>query len=51
MFTFAAEQCEGANDAILQVIEQSCGLQSFAEAAIGYDGRGHDDADALLGDA
>lgn len=41
MFAFASEQCESANDAILQVIEQSCGLDSFVETAISYDGRGH----------
>ena len=41
MFTFASEQCESANDAILQVIEQSCGLDSFVDTAIGCDGRGH----------
>ena len=41
MFSFASEQCESANDAILKVIEQSCGLQSFVDTAISYDGRGH----------
>ena len=41
MFSFASEQCESANDAILKVIEQSCGLDDFVNTAISYDGRGH----------
>jgi len=41
MFSALQDKCEGANDAFLQVIEQSCGLDSFVETAIGVDGRGH----------
>ena len=41
MFKFAAEQCESANDAILQVIEQNGGIEDFARMAESYDGRGH----------
>lgn len=35
------EECEGANDALLSLIEKTCGLESFAESAISADGRGH----------
>ena len=41
MFTAVQEQCEGANDAILQVIDQSCGLDDFVDSAVSADGRGH----------
>ena len=40
-FTAMQDKCEGANDPILQIIEQSCGLEDFVEAAVGADGRGH----------
>ena len=40
--SFCADKCEGANDTILAMIEQSAdGLQGFVEAAIQADGRGH----------
>lgn len=35
------KECEGANDAILSLINKTCGLKSFAESAISADGRGH----------
>ncbi len=38
---FQSEKCESANDAIEALIEQTCGLDSFCEAAISADGRGH----------
>lgn len=33
--------CESSNDAILACIEQTCGIESFAQDAICCDGRGH----------
>ncbi len=35
------QKCEGANDAILKLIEKTCGLDSFVESAVSADGRGH----------
>jgi hypothetical protein len=35
------KKCEGANDAILALVEKTCGLESFVESAISADGRGH----------
>lgn len=33
--------CESANDAILSLVEKTCGLDKLVEAAIEADGRGH----------
>lgn len=33
--------CEGANKAILSIINDTCGIDEFCEAAINADGRGH----------
>lgn len=33
--------CEGANDFILSLIEKTCGINDFVDAAISADGRGH----------
>lgn len=33
--------CESANDAILSLVEKTCGLDKLVEAAIDADGRGH----------
>ena len=41
IFESLQPQCEGANDAILKLIEATCGLGSFTATAIGYDGLGH----------
>jgi hypothetical protein len=41
MFAAVQDKCEGANDAVLQCIEQSCGLDSFVSDALAADGRGH----------
>ena len=41
MFTAAQDKCEGANDAFLQIVEQSCGLDEFVDDAVSADGRGH----------
>jgi len=35
------KSCEGANDFILSLVEKTCGLEEFVEAAISADGRGH----------
>jgi len=35
------KQCEGANDAILAMIEKCTTLESFVQSAISADGRGH----------
>lgn len=36
-----ADLCEGANEAIMACIEATCGIDSFVESAISWDGRGH----------
>lgn len=33
--------CESANNFILSLVEKTCGIESFIEAAISADGRGH----------
>lgn len=33
--------CENANDFILSLVEKTCGLESFVDAAVSADGRGH----------
>ncbi len=38
---FQSKQCESANDAIVALIEKTCGMESFVESAISADGRGH----------
>ena len=35
------QKCEGANDGIESLIENSCGMDEFIESAISADGRGH----------
>jgi|SRR5690625_1686128 len=35
------EKCEGANEAILQLIEGGSGLDEFVENAVNFDGCGH----------
>lgn len=39
--TFQGEECEGANEALLKLVEKCCGLGDFTKAAVGADGRGH----------
>ena len=39
--TFQSEKCESANDAIVALIEKTCGMDEFVKAAISADGRGH----------
>ena len=41
VFSALQPQCESANDAVRRLIESTCGLNSFVEAAIGADGRGN----------
>lgn len=38
---FQSDRCEGANDAILALIEKCTTIEKFTEAAINADGRGH----------
>jgi hypothetical protein len=35
------KKCESCNDAILRMVEGSCGLDDFVKEAISADGRGH----------
>lgn len=39
--TFQSEECEGANEALLKLVEKCCGLADFTKAAVSADGRGH----------
>lgn len=39
--TMQKKSCEGANDFILALVENTCGLEQFIEDAISADGRGH----------
>lgn len=36
-----ADLCEGANEAVMACIEATCGIDSFVDSAICWDGRGH----------
>lgn len=38
---FQHEKCESANDALLGLVNATCGIESFTESAISADGRGH----------
>jgi hypothetical protein len=39
--SFQQKECESANNALLALIEKTCGLPKFVRTAIGLDGRGH----------
>jgi hypothetical protein len=41
VFSALSARCEDSNDAVLSLIEKTCGLSSFVESAIASDGRGH----------
>ncbi len=42
MFTAIQDQCEGANEAIVECIKRTeGGVEGFVKEAIEYDGRGH----------
>jgi hypothetical protein len=40
-FAALSEKCESGNDAMLQIVKKTCGLDSLVESAIRADGRGH----------
>ena len=35
------DSCEGANEALIALVDAGAGMAAFIEGAIGYDGRGH----------
>ncbi len=37
----ALSNCSGGNEAVLALVEKTCGLGSFVETAVSKDGRGH----------
>ena len=41
VFRALSEKCESGNNAILTLIEKTCGLDAFVEAAVEADGYGH----------
>lgn len=41
VFEIMQKQCESSNDAVLKLVEKTCGLDKLAETAISMDGRGH----------
>lgn len=41
VFEALQPQCENSNDAVRALIDKTCGLEDFTQAAIGADGRGH----------
>ena len=41
VFRALSEKCESGNDAILALVEKTCGLSTFVESAIKADGYGH----------
>ncbi len=40
-FAALSEKCESGNDAIVRMIEKTCGIDAFVAQAISADGRGH----------
>ena len=40
-FEGLSKQCEEGNEPILQMVQATCGIDSFVEAAVSADGRGH----------
>lgn len=40
-FSALSEKCEAGNDAVVRMIEKTCGLEEFVSQAISADGRGH----------
>lgn len=38
---YQREECENANEPLLELVEKTCGLIQFSEKAISADGRGH----------
>ena len=41
VFSALSEKCEAGNDAILALVEKTCGLDTFVKSAIEADGYGH----------
>jgi hypothetical protein len=41
IFTALQPQCENANEAILAIVEKTCGMEAFVDAAVSADGRAH----------
>lgn len=41
IFEALSEKCEDGNNAILSLIEKTCGLEAFIEAVVSIDGCGH----------
>ncbi len=41
VFRALSEKCESGNDAILALVEKTCGLDAFVETAVKADGYGH----------
>ena len=41
IFRALSEKCESGNDAILALVEKTCGLDTFVQSAIKADGYGH----------
>jgi hypothetical protein len=41
VFIALQPQCEGSNLAIKELIKRTCGMETFTETAISWDGRGH----------
>lgn len=41
VFRVLSEKCEDENDAILALVEKTCGLDAFVKAAVEADGYGH----------
>lgn len=39
--SFQSKQCEDANDALLALVNKTCGIERFTDRAIDADGRGH----------
>lgn len=39
--SFQEDKCEGANDALMALIDKTCGIEAFCNAAVSADGRGH----------
>ena len=39
--SYQREECENANEPLLELVEKTCGIKKFAERAISADGRGH----------
>jgi hypothetical protein len=41
VFEALCEKCESGNDAILRLIEKTCGIEEFIESAVSADGHAH----------